>query len=339
ALGFIGERLSDAGVRALMRGVQDQYSDVRVAALTALGPVVGRLSPLDHQLLIDVVSNRDSFTNERAAAVKALAGLDLDLPEAGHQAFLAILMDNTTTYLGELRKAVAATLPRIGMQLSRDEWMRFLSDHDLGVPMIPVLYALSDQVHEADVPYILSAMEESNFQVRRAATYMLGALGDRLSDQGVRALLAALQENTPFAAMEALSRAGHRLQAEVIAGLRESLRRQEDYVYFQALQVLRALGVSVHIADIPMLAEQVASDDADQRAKAMPAFGSVELWPIAISESVLLGGLRDASAYVRQSAAEALEKHGEHLSLDAIQALVEALDDQESWVRSQAASA
>jgi HEAT repeat protein len=338
ALGVIGERLSDAGVRALMLGVKDQYSDVRVAALRALAPVVGRLSPLDHQL-IDIVGNEDWSDIERAAAAKALAGLGLDLPEAGRQAFLAILMDNTSKYMGELRQAVAETLPRIGMRLSRDEWMRFLSDHDLGVPMIPVLYALSDQVHEADVPFLLGAMEGSDFQVRRAATYMLGALGDRLSDQGVRALIAALAKDSPFAAMEALSRVGRRLQSEVIAGLREALKRQEDYVYFQALHVLRALGVSVPIADIPVLAAQLASDDAGQRAKSMAAFGSVELWPIAISESVLRGGLMDASAHVRRDAAEALEKLGEHLSPDAIQALVEALDDQDSWVRSQAASA
>jgi HEAT repeat protein len=339
ALGFIGERISDAGVRALMRGVKDQYSDVRVAALIALVPVVGRLVPLDHQLLIDIVGTEDCSDIERAAAVKALAGLGLDLPEAGRQAFLAILMDNTSAYGGELRKAVAETLPRISMRLSRHEWMTFLSDHDLGVAMIPVLYALSDQVHEADVPFLLSAMKEPDFQVRHAATYMLSALGDRLSDQGVRALIAALREDSPFAAMEALSRVGRRLQGEVIAGLREALTRQEDYVYFQACHVLRALDVSVRIADIPVLAAQLASDDADQRAKAMSAFGSVELWPIAVSESVLLGGLKDDSAYVRQLAADALEKHGEHLSPDAIQALVEALGDQESWVRSRVVEA
>jgi HEAT repeat protein len=339
ALGLLGEQISDAGVRALMRGVQDQYSDVRVAALNALVPVVRRLLPPDHQLLIDIVGNEDRFGIECAAAVKVLAGLGLDLPESGRQAFLAVLMDTTSAYMGELRKAVVETLPRIGMRLSRDAWMTLLSDHDLGVQMIPVLYAFSDQVHEADVPFLLSAMEESGFQVGHAATYMLGALGDQLSDQGVRALIAALQEDLPFAAMEALSRVGSRLQAEVIAGLREVLKRQDDYVYFQALHVLRARGVSVDIADIPALAAQLASDDADQRAKAMPAFGSVELWPVAISESVLLNGLKDASAYVRQRAVEALEKLGEHLSPDAVQALVEALDDQESWVRSQIVSA
>jgi len=173
---------------------------------------------------------------------------------------------------------------------------------------------------------LIAALEDDTVEVRIRAAKALGAVGGAAA---IRSLTKALEEPTRWSTLriaDILSEMG----PEVVQELIEPFPRMAPPAKVAVLDILarvRALSVA------PWIREKLAEADADVRARAANALGSLG---DAESGPALREALHDPEWPVRAMAAKAL---GRVRHAEAVPDLCEALRDREWWVRSNAAKA
>jgi HEAT repeat protein len=329
ALCLMSPQLSDAGLQALRRCLADPYPQARISALRGLARCATELHDGDLEAIIKIVRQKDRTIYEYQAAIEALGAVGPELTEDGKQAVVDFLLQPFYSWREEARVAAMRAMVRVGARLTRNQWTALLADRDAKVLIAAreALFELSGAIQPEDEPVLIAQTQSEDYDIQGAAIYMLASLGERLSLDGVRAILNSLRKDTLlFAELDAVERVGHRLRDQAIAALRAKLG-SERYLVGQVIQVLRRLGSQVEISDIPSLSEDLQSHDYTTRLEAIRMFGSTELWPPEVSERVLIPALMDTSWSGRESAAKGLGVLGAAMSDDAIQALIAAIQE------------
>jgi HEAT repeat protein len=174
------------------------------------------------------------------------------------------------------------------------------------------------------IPPLLQALQDEAWGVRKAACWALGAIGD---PQAIPPLLQALQDEAWWvraAACEALGKIG---DPQAIPHLAQALQDEDWWVRKAACEALGAIGDP---QAIPPLLQALQDEALGVRKAACEALGAIGD-PQAIPP--LLQALQDEALEVRGAACEALGKIGDP---QAIPPLLQALQDEDSDVRKAA---
>ena len=287
-LGLIVERL-----------VRDLYAKRSEARLSSYEPhILGLLlDPTDIAHLQQAVKTKDRQTVlEKLLQQSAqLKGMDKD-----H-------MTDVFQRLGFVQES-------IGALNSRDWWRRREAAVDLG------------NMHSQDaVQPLVSAVQDSNEDVRLAAVTSLGRLG---AARGLGVLLDALEDGdrwTPAKILEILVSMGPEIESEILPGLAAAHSSMSRKLYVELCGHLRIL------EGVQPLRSMANDPDIEVRAAVAQALGMIGHDAAA---ETLVGLLADQEGPVRAEAARALGNLG---PVETVERLQKALDDHDWQVRRNAA--
>jgi HEAT repeat protein len=182
-------------------------------------------------------------------------------------------------------------LEKIGWQPGRDEsgalyWI--LKDE----------WAKCTEIGALAVGLLLSALNDSNWDVRQNAAKALGTIGDARAIEPLITGLKDRDKNVQWAATEALGKMGSPAVHSLIAALKDSYSRKFAVI---------ALGEIGDARAVEPLIAMLNDNDCDLRIKIVRALGVIGN-PHAVGP--LIAALKDSELDVRRCAAEALEKIG-----------------------------
>jgi len=305
----VPETLGEIGVPAvptLMEALKNWDGDVRRAAAEALGKI-GDLQAVP--ALIEALKDDKEWVRWKVAEALGKIGDPQAIP-----ALMEVLKDEDW----RVRQAAADALGKIGDRQAVPALLETLKDWygdvsraaealgEIGVPAVPAL---------------MEALKNWDWQVRWAAAWALGKIGDL---QAVPALMEALKDedkDVRQTAAEALGKIG----VPAVPALMEALK-DEDWRVRQA--AARALGEIGDPQALPALIQ--ALKDEYVREAVEEALGKIGVPAVP----ALIQALKD-DEYVRWAAVGALGKIG----VPAVPALMEALKDKDKDVRKAAAGA
>jgi HEAT repeat protein len=176
------------------------------------------------------------------------------------------------------------------------------------------------------VPELKELLRDGKEEVREAALYALGRIGNR---ETLEAMLEALDRGdrwTQEKVAEAVEEAGDESRHLLV----ELLRNGNPVGRAFAAEVMGRVGGA---EEVSCLEEALADEEVDVRARAADSLGKLRH---RSSRAALLKALEDPAWQVRSQAVKALGSIGEEKDTPR---LVEALRDREWWVRNNAAAA
>jgi HEAT repeat protein len=187
---------------------------------------------------------------------------------------------------------------------------------------------LSGAEAQQAIPFLINALSDDEFMVRLAAEETLGAI-----PEAIPALIQALKNDDEWiraGAATALGYIGPEAR-EAIPDLILTLKDTSSLVRFNAAYALGQMGSEAKQA-IPALIKTTNDSDKTVRQYAVQALGKIGPEPEVIP--ALIRALADPESSVRSEACDALR-----MMPEAVPALIEALRDQRPNVRSGAAEA
>ncbi|MFN6581063.1 MAG: HEAT repeat domain-containing protein [Aulosira sp. ZfuVER01] len=342
---FLGNARSVHGVAFLIKGLQNQDSDVRIIAAEALGeikdsqavaPLINALNHQDSDLRITAAEALGEIKDSQAVAplINALNHQDSDLRITAAKA------------LGKIKnsQAVAALIQSLHDQ---DSWVRIAAAKALGkiknsqavAPLINALHdqdslvriiaaeALGEIKDSQAVAALIQRLNHQDFDVRITAAKALVKIKD---NQAVAALIKDLNHQDFDVRVIAAYVLGEIKDSQAVAPLIQSLHDQYYYVRIIAAEALGEIKDSQAVAP---LINALNHQDSDLRITAAKALGKIKN---SQAVAALIQSLHDQDSWVRIAAAEAL---GEIKDSQAVAPLIQSLHDQDSSVRIAAAEA
>ncbi len=325
-------RIGTSGLEALVAALKDKNSESRLHAAAAMGKLddvravmplmnclkdsdvrvrrsaVASLGMINRQECVNplIMALKDNDAYVRKDAVKFLSGLD---DPRKKDLFLAMLEDRSQMVIQELVSA----MKKIKGQLF-DELVQLLEDQN---PVIKrnAAYALGFFQDTAAVPPLILLLSSQNSTIRKVACNSLGELGDR---RAVNALITSLSdpvEEVCLAASEALSRIG---KPAIPAILNQMIGRKKN---FYAEMALKQMGNEATDALVHLLKH----DDINIRKAVVKVLDILEWQP---------GQDEKSAAYW---IAKQYWDKGAEIGEQAVQPLIDVLEDTESWNRMEAA--
>jgi HEAT repeat protein len=332
----VPETLGEIGVPAvptLMEALKNWDGDVRRAAAEALGKI-GDLQAVP--ALIEALKDDKEWVRWKVAEALGKIGDPQAIP-----ALMEVLKDEDW----RVRQAAADALGKIGDRQAVPALLETLKDWygdvsraaealgEIGVPAVPALmealknwdwqvrwaaaWALGKIGDLQAVPALMEALKDEDKDVRQTAAEALGKIGV----PAVPALMEALKDEDWRVRQAAARALGEIGDPQALPALIQALK--DEYVREAVEEALGKIGVPA----VPALIEALKDDDEDVRRAAAGALGEIGD-PQAVP--ALIEALKDDDEYVRRAAVGALGKIGD---LQAVPALLEALKDRDEYVR------
>ena len=260
----------------------------------------------------------------RLQALEALYKEHFDQVEAD---FLLRLLRKSSRY--EEQSYILGMLSQMGTRMPVDELTMLLLDRSDAnqIPRFQVAETLAALGENAPLEIFIGLLQDPTEEasLREMLAGLLGSFGERVP---LDVLLAAVTDEEPAvcaAGIESLIVQGSQAPLEPILA---QLGHPEGYVRQAAV---RALSSARERAPIdPIVA---ALGDPDARVREVAAMGIdplVEWFGTRIPLTPLIAALEDENANVRESALDTLANHPEYAPIDLV---VQALDDQNPYVR------
>ncbi len=325
-------RIGSSGLDTLVKALKDKNSESRLHAAAALGklddvravmPLMGCLKDNDVRVRRSAVAslgmiNRPECVNPLIMALKdndayvrrdAVKYLSLFDDPRKKDLFLAMLEDRSQMVIQELVTAMKKMKEQVF-----DELVQLLENQN---PVIKrnAAYALGYFQDKAAVPPLIHLLRSQNSTIRKVACNSLGDLGDR---RAVNALITSLSdpvEEVCLAASEALSRIG---KPAIPAILNQMIGRKKN---FYAEMALKQMGDEATDALVHLLKH----DDINIRKAVVKVLDILEWQP---------GQDEKSAAYW---IAKQYWDKGAEIGEQAVQPLIDVLEDTESWNRMEAA--
>ena len=392
ALGEIGVNAAPATTAALTESLQDKSRDVRVATVQALGNIGTDAVPA----LITALKDEGEYINDeyvssvRSDAIDALGKIGKDAVPA----LIAVLKDEdwnvgygAATALGKIGKeAVPALFAALKDENSLARSRAASALTEVGVEVIPDLIqalqdtdskvrsgaadALGDIGFEAKsaVPALMMAFQDIDSQVRSSAAYALVQIGiepksavpvlrtvihDKdtrenserawterivrswailaLADIGAEAipdLIQALNDRRPLSFFNSEERALVKIGQDAVPALIAALQSQERHIRCSAASVIGEIGIEEKIVVSALITALKRNTDVGIDICITDAFGQIDRDVAKFAVSALITALQDENSNIRSNAAYALGQIGKEAK-SAVPALITAFQDQD----------
>ncbi len=341
-LGAIG---SVEGVPALLEAMQDESSDVYVAAVRALGEIGSTEGiPVLREAL------RSKYSYVRVTAAEALGRIG---SEEAVVALRKALLDQDPT----VRVTAAGALGEIGSAEGVPALLEALRSEDLNVHQDAMLILRQISSREA-IPALLEALRDENLLVSFVAAEALTKTG---SAEAISRLREALRDEYPHVRVAAAGALGRIGSKEAVAALHEALWEQNPNTRLMAAMALGKIGYWTVVATLLKAVQDRGMGVCENAIQILEEIGSWDAIPVLLEATqnhnpyirvaatralgvigsaegvpVLLEVLRQGDFIISHIAAYALVKIG---SAEAISALLEASQDKSPDVHQCAARA
>ncbi|MER0204443.1 MAG: NACHT domain-containing protein [Nitrosomonas sp.] len=302
-------------LQKLITALEDENSDVRQAAIQALGKI-GDKAAIEPMIL--TLKDNDPFI--RWITVTALEEIR---DKAAIE--LLILAINDEDLL--VRQEAVEALGRIGDKAAIKPLILALNDEDLDVRQTAV-EALGKIGDKAAIESLILALNDEDLFVRQEAAEALGRIGDKAA---IKPLILALNDEDLDVRQTAAEALGDIDYKAAIESLKLSLKDEDLDVRQTAAEALGRVGDKAAIE--PLVLFLMDNDDPFVRQTAAEALGRIG---DKAAIEPLIHSLKDEGRHVRWMAADALGKIGDKA---AIESLILALKDEDLLVRQRAAKA
>ena len=311
ALGEIG---TEATIDPLIKLLDDDNSNVRISAADALGKI-GTEATIDP--LIKFVDHDDSDVRIRAASALGEIGTEATIDP------LIKLLDDDDSWV---RIRAADALGKIGTEATIDRLIKLL-DHDSSDVRKSAADALGEIGTEATIYRLIKFLDHDNSDVRISAAFALGKIGTEATIDPLIKLLDHDDSDVRISAAFALGKIGTEATIDPL------IKLLDDDSLDVRISAASALGKIGTEATIDPLIKLLDHDDSWVRIRAADALGKIGT-EATIDPLIKLLDHDDLDVRIR--AASALGEIGTEATIDP---LIKLLDDDHFWVRIRGADA
>ena len=235
----------------------------------------------------------------------------------------------------QVRQTVALALEAL---INEEQCLSFLANGDSNMreTAVRALRALGKRLSEKGISALLTALADRDRYVRQLAVQILGVLGERISEKGISVLLMAATDpewQTRQAAIQALGALREQIGEAGSTALLTAATDPEREVRLAAVQALGALGEQIEEAGISAIIAATADPDRQMRLAAVQALGALGEQIGEAGSTALLTATTDPKREVRLAAVQALGVLGVRTSEAGISVLLMTATDPDRQMR------